>query len=261
MDKEKTYIMDYYTELKYKNDIMQVAYGLGYSGTSSGSSFQGECPKHGSKGGKCLIIWPGIQGYKCYHCNAKGDVIDLVMHFKNCDHMTAVNFLADRVKMQRLGSSKLSAEELKQVKEEQEEKDLVFKMLTAVVEWYHAQLANFPDIQDHLTGHYKFSEDIIKELLIGFAPPGSSHSDNRSDLAEHLSKTPEFKGKLPLTGLFSYRDAVAGPYWDYFKGRIIFPFWKDGKVVDLIGRSTKITPVNKYECYTDNFFQEFLLLF
>lgn len=242
--------MDYYTELKLKNDILSVAYGLGYNGRSSGSCLQGDCPKHGSKDGKCLVIWPAIQGWKCFHCHAKGDVIDLVMHYKGCDHITAVNFLADRAKMQHLGQSKMSAEELKQLQEDQAEKDLVFNMLTASAEWFHTQLTRFPYIQAHLTGHYKFSEDIIKELQIGFAPPGSSHPDNTSDLADHLLKTPEFKGKLPLTGLFNFKDP-GGPYYDYFKGRIIFPFWKDGKVVDLIGRATTITPVDKYECYTD----------
>jgi DNA primase len=152
--------------------------------------------------------------------------------------------------MQHLGQSKMSAEELKQLQEDQAEKYLVFNMLTTAGEWYHAQLPNFPEIQAHLTGHYKFSEEIIEELQIGFAPPRSSHPDNTSDLADHLLKTPEFKGKLPLTGLFNFKDP-GGPYYDYFKGRIIFPFWRDGKIVDLIGRATTITPVDKYECYTD----------
>ncbi len=242
--------MDYYYKLKFKNDIIQVAYSLGYNGSPSGSSYHGDCPKHGSTGGKCFVIWPGIQGWKCYHCNAKGDVIDLVMHHKKCDHVTAVNYLADRAKMPHLGANNLSADELKQLKEEQEEKDLVFAMLTAATEWYHAQFENFAEIQAHLKEHYKFSKDIIKELQIGFAPPGSSHSDNTSDLARHLLKTPAFKGKLPLTGLFNFKHS-GGPYYDYFKGRIIIPFWRDGKVVDLIGRATPITPQDKYECYTD----------
>ena len=240
--------MDYYTELKLNNDIISVAYSLGYNGTSSGSSYRGECPNHGSIQGKCLVIWPGTQRWKCFHCGASGDVINLVMLYKGCDHVTAVNYLADRAKMPRLGQSKMSPEELKQLKEEQAEKDLVFNMLTASSEWFHAQLVNFPDIQAHLTEHYKFSEDIIKEQQIGFAPPGSSHQNNRSDLADHLLKIPEFKRKLPLTGLFNFKHPD-GPYYDYFKGRIIIPFWKNGQVVDLIARATEHTPVDKYECY------------
>ena len=87
---------DFYTELKSKNDIMNVAYSLGYNGKKSGNCYQGDCPNHGSSNGVCLVIWPKIQGWKCFHCGAKGDVIDLVMHYKNCDHKTAVGILADR---------------------------------------------------------------------------------------------------------------------------------------------------------------------
>jgi DNA primase len=42
-----------------------------------------------------------------------------------------------------------------------------------------------------------------------------------------------------------------GRFWDYFKGRIVFPFWKNGKVVNMIARATPITPVDQYECYAD----------
>ena len=41
-----------------------------------------------------------------------------------------------------------------------------------------------------------------------------------------------------------------GAYWDYFKGRIVFPYWKNGKVVNMIARATPITPVDQYECYS-----------
>ncbi|MCK5687138.1 hypothetical protein KAJ27_23585 [bacterium] len=51
--------MDYYTELKFKNDILSVAYILGYNGISSGSSCQGDCPRHGSTSGKCLSYGQG----------------------------------------------------------------------------------------------------------------------------------------------------------------------------------------------------------
>ena len=55
---------------------------LGYNGNRSGSCYQGDCPKHGSTHGVCLVIWPKVQGFMCYHCGAKGDVIDLVMLYK-----------------------------------------------------------------------------------------------------------------------------------------------------------------------------------
>jgi len=241
---------DYYHELKSKNDIVAVAFGLGYNGSQSGSCYQGDCPRHASAKGRCLIIWPGIQGFKCYHCMEKGDVIDLVMLYKNCDHRSAVNHLADRVGMAKWGDESITPEELVQREADHQEKHLVEKMLTEATGWYHQQLTNFPQIVSHLENHYGFSREIIEELQIGFAPPGTSYPDITSDLANHLENKPEFQGKVALSGLFTFKSSQ-GPFWDFFKGRITFPYWKQGKVVYMAARATDITPVDQYECYTE----------
>ena len=243
--------MSYYSELKSKNDIIIIAKALGFNGTKSGKSWQGDCPRHGSSGGKCLVIWPGIQGFRCYHCGQSGDVINLVALYNRCDHITAVNYLADRIGMPHLsGGVDLSPEELSQRQADAQEERLVHDMLTAAADWYHAQLKNFPDIIEHLQQHYGFSPEIVEELKIGFAPPGTSHPEIKSDLAKYFKTIPEFKGKLALSGLFAF-SSPQGPFWDCFKGRIVFPFWKNGKVVNLIARATAMTPVDKYECYAD----------
>jgi len=244
--------MSYYNELKTYNDIIVTARDLGFNGTKSGSAYQGDCPRHGSSGGKCMIIWPGIQGFKCYHCGASGDVINLVELYKRCNHATAVNFLADRCGMPRLsGVSGLSAEEQARREAEAKEEALVYDMLTAAAEWYHLQLQNYPDIVDHLHNHYGFSAEIIDELKIGFSPPGTSDPGITSDLVLHLGSTAGFKGDLVKSGLFTF-STPDGALWDYFKGRIVFPFWKNGKVVNMIARATSITPVDPYECYADH---------
>ncbi len=237
---------DYYTKLKSKNDILSVAYKLGFSGKSSGRCTQGECPKHGSSGRKCLTIWPGIQGWKCYHCGESGDVINLVMHYKKMSLVEAVNYLADQAGMPHLNGNGMTEEERKKLESEQKEKALVYGMLTTAAEWYHKQLEKHPDIKEHLYNHYGFSEDIIAELRIGFAPPTEK---KQSALADHLNSISKYKGHITKTGLFNFKNP-AGPFWDFFNGRIIFPFWKNGMAVNLIGRATDKTPENQYECYT-----------
>jgi len=225
--------MNIYAELKSKNDILTVAYALGYKGKKAGKCYQGDCPKHGSTQGKCLVIWPRIQGFKCFHCGAKGDVIDLVMLYKKMEHKEAVKFLAERVGLV-LQNGQENPEETAQREAANEEKRLVEAMLTEAAEWYHSQLKNFPDILKHLQEHYGFSEEIINELKIGFSPPDSA-------LASYLNAIPEFKGKIVLSGLFNFKNP-SGPFFDYFQGRIVFPYWKGGKVVYLAGRATKYTP-------------------
>ncbi len=243
--------MSYYGELKSKNDIMNIATAHGFAGTKAGNAWQGECPKHSSASGKCLVIWPGIQGFKCYHCGESGDVIDLVILYKGCDHITAVNYLADRVGMPHLsGNTQLSPEEQARIQAEAQEESLVYDMLTEAAHWYHRQLRNHQSIVDHLLNHYGFSKEIIEELTIGFAPPGTSHPKITSDLANHLESLAQFRGQLALSGLLSSKDPQ-GPYFDFFKGRIVFPFWRNGKVVNMIARATAMTPVDRFECYAD----------
>jgi DNA primase catalytic core len=234
--------MDFYEELKAKNDIHIVASILGYNGKRTGSAYQGDCPKHSSTDHRCLVLWSGFQGFKCFHCEETGDVIKLVELFKKVDHRQAVKFLADRVGMPVWGGKELTPEEIAQKEVEVQEKVLVESMLTEAAEWYYSQLKNFPDIMNHLTGHYGFSLEIIERLRIGFGPPRTSHPNITSDLANHLSKFPEFQGKLALSGLFNFKTP-SGPFWDYFQGRIIFPYWKGGKVVYMAGRATPHTPI------------------
>ena len=233
--------MDYYEKLKANTDIISIAQALGYNGTKAGNCYQGDCPKHRSESGKCLVIWPDIQGFHCYHCHQKGDVIDLVELYNSCSHVDAVNYLAKHA-----GMAPLAAKSNDENRDDHdgEMRVLVQKMLTDAAVWYHAKLQHYPKIEKHLENHYGFSTDIIEELKIGFAPPTAGHSE----LAAQLFLT--YGDKLALTGLFNYSD-TKGPYYDYFQGRIVFPYWKQGKATYMIGRATALTPVNQYECYTD----------
>ncbi len=242
--------MSYYDDLKDRNDIIFIAKSLGYNGKQSGSSWQGDCPLHGSSSGKCLVIYPSTGSFKCFHCGVSGDVIDLVAHYKRCDHVTAVNYLADRVGMPHLyGKTDLSPEDQAQREADAKEEQLVYDMLSEAAGWYHQQLKNHPKIVKHLDSHYGFSPEIVDQLKIGLAPPGTSAPEISSDLALHLERSPEFRGKIALTGLFTF-PGPKGPFWDYFKGKIVFPYWKNGKVVNMIARATFQTPINEYECYT-----------
>jgi len=242
---------DIISEIKLKNDITTVAYELGFKvNKRSGSYIQGDCPQHCSEHGTCLTIWSGIQAFKCYHCGESGDVINLVMLFKHCDFKTAIKYLADRVGMPLYGGKEMTDEEKAKLESDLQEEKLVYDMLTEEARWYHAQLKKYPVIMDHLRTHYKFSEEIIEELQIGFAPPGSSLPMGTSELAAHLEASPEFKGKLALSSLFSFKDPT-GPYYDFFKGRITFPYWHGGKVVYMAARATSLTPPEIFECYTN----------
>lgn len=246
----KTGRNNFYEELKSKNAIIEIANLLHFKGTSSGSYVQGDCPRHGSTKGKCLVIWPRIQAFKCYHCGESGDVIDLVMLFKRFDHRAAVKFLADHVGMPLYGGRQLTPQEIAQHEADILGEKLLSDMLTKTAGWFHEQLKKNDEIKAHLINHYKFSENIIEELQIGYAPVASSIPGINSELAAFLASFPEFRDKLASTSLFNF-SKPNGPFFDYFRGRIIFPYWVGGKVVYFTGRETTLTPSDKYECYTD----------
>ncbi|HQH83851.1 MAG TPA: CHC2 zinc finger domain-containing protein [Syntrophorhabdus sp.] len=241
---------DFYTDLKSKNPITDCALELNYAGKKHGSYWQGDCPAHRSSHGNCLTIYPRTQSWICFHCGEKGDVINLVMLFKRCDHRTAVAYLAKRAGIPLWGGKELSPEELAQREAELHEKLLLEDMLTAAAHWFHEQLKNYPQVKQHLHDHYGFSDEVIEELRIGFAPPGASNPQVTSDLAKHMESNPGFKGKLAMSSLFTFKTPSA-PFWDYFRGRITFPYWKGGKVVNLIARATDLTPADKFECYAE----------
>ena len=87
--------MKYYEELKSKVDIFNIARELGFNGYRSGSYSQGDCPKHGSSGGRCLTIYTHTQSFYCFNCHEHGDVINLVELYKGVDHRSAVNYLGE----------------------------------------------------------------------------------------------------------------------------------------------------------------------
>jgi len=240
--------MSYYKKLKWKNEILSVAEELGFKGEKSGTSYIGNCPDNGNQFEKCLTIWPNTQKFYCSHCQKSGDVINLVMLFKKLDFKQSILYLTERVEIPYLGYQKLTTNELERLEAKYQENALVENMLTQAAIWFHNQLENYPDIKDHLLSHYRFSESAIKEFQIGFAPPQTG--DTSSRLAEYLNTFPGYQGKLALTGLFNF-ESPEGPYSDFFNGRIIFPYWKCGKVIYMAGMATEHTLVNQHECYID----------
>ena len=59
----------------------------------SGSNYTGLCPFHSEKTGSFMVS-KSKQIYKCFGCNAGGDVISFVMRWENVDFMEAVKILA-----------------------------------------------------------------------------------------------------------------------------------------------------------------------
>jgi len=88
-------------EIQKKNDIVDV-----FKIFLEVINFDGmnwcECPFHDDDGfvmsrAKVMYISKEKQKFRCYHCNANGDVFTIVMKMRNCTLTDAVKFLAERI--------------------------------------------------------------------------------------------------------------------------------------------------------------------
>lgn len=105
------------------------------------------------------------------------------------------------------------------------EKADIHNIFTDVVEIYHNNLT--PELYDGINEKWGINKETVDNSKIGYATTSRDMKD--------LDKT-----TLKKSGLVYVNNGMMGG--EVFSGRIIFPYWKNGKVVYLIGRATEETP-------------------
>ncbi len=217
--------------LKSRVDIVDVATTLNcLPEHKTGSYYKGMCPgNHDSERGQCFVLWPKIQAFRCYHCDASGDVINLVILARQCDFQEAVEWLANHAGIELEGQTP-------EQKKQYEERRIVYEILTHAARYYHEQLLNDLEMLDHLKGHYGLNEETIKTYQLGYSPG--------KGLLNRLSNLGYTKEQALQTGLFVQ---LGERVIEFYKHRLMFPYWKSGQVVYFIGRKTTKTPDNDWE--------------
>jgi DNA primase catalytic core len=217
--------------LKSQVDIVEVATTLNcLPEHKSGSYYRGMCPgNHDSKDGQCFVLWPDIQAFRCYHCDASGDVISLVMLARKCDFQRAVEWLANHAGIELEGQTP-------EQRTRYEERRIVYEILTHAARYYHEQLLNYPEMLGHLKGHYGLNEETIKTYQLGYSPG--------KGLLNRLSDLGYTKEQALQTGLFVQ---LGERVTEFYQGRLVFPYWGSGQVVYFIGRKTARTPDKDWE--------------
>ena len=103
-------------------------------------------------------------------------------------------------------------------------------MLTAAAAYYHGVLPS-KIREEWYRKRYGFSDETIGELLLGWA---DGHLYQH--LTELLGATEE---EALATGLFV--RLKGGRIEDFFRDRLVFPYWRHGRVVYFIARATEHT--------------------
>lgn len=158
----------------------------------------------------------------------KGDVFSWIAYVKNLD------IVSDFTAILNIAAEKAGVTLEKSNIKFDVKSNNVFTITTAITEHYHNCLSN--EHRKHITDTWGITDETINRLHIGFAPV----DENIIQVFDGLFH----KDELLKSGfLLKTRDGIKS----FYQGRIVFPYWKNGKVVYSIARSTGWTPDNEFE--------------
>lgn len=119
------------------------------------------------------------------------------------------------------------------------EKELVQSLLTESAEIYHANLT--PEIREYITKKWGISNETMDRLKIGYAKPG----DGNVNLGKVSHDDWLTTGLFTIVQLKNKReDGRSQQAFEFFKGRVVFPYWNGGKVVNFAARGDFDAPIN-----------------
>lgn len=192
--------------------------GNAYAGTVGTAGHSGESLKVDGSG----QVWKDFKNGK------GGDVLDWIGYVNGLDARGT-----DFPEVLRIAAD-LAGVEIEEMTEEErdaaKEKADIHNLFTTAAEVYHKNLT--PELYDHILKKWGITRETVGRFKIGYSKTGRNLND--------LDNT-----TLKKSGLVFVNGGMIGG--EVFRGRIIFPYWKNGKVVYLIGRETEETPriINK----------------
>jgi DNA primase len=224
---------EFIEEVRSRNDIVAVA-GEYINLKKSGRNYNALCPFHNEKT-PSFMVSPEKQIFHCFGCQKGGNVFTFIMQLENLSFMEAVEKLAKRVGLviPAVARSREAAEKNK----ERENLYAANELAAKYYEYCLKELTESKTAQSYLRQR-KLSAEIIKKFRIGYAPQ-SGDKFLKAALSKGLR--PEV---LQKAGLLNYNG---NRYYDYFRGRVIYPITDaKGKVVAFGARTLDESKQPKY---------------
>lgn len=194
---------DFIERVRAAADVVQLAEGLTNLKPAGANRFAGNCPFHQEKDAS-FVVYADQGSWHCFGCKRGGSAFDFVMEEKGCDFADALIHLAAAY---NIPAPNITPEQRKHQAEESE----LFDFLEAFVQKAEEKLAKSPAILDYLH-EQGFTDDSIRHYRIGVGP-----------------KIREGNAQAEAVGLTRGN-------WQPMAGRIVFPIFRTGKVVQLSGR-------------------------
>ena len=191
----------------------------------TGNNFVGLCPFHDEKT-PSFNVTPKLGIYKCFGCDASGDIFSFVMEMEGVGFQEALRTLAERY-----GIS-LPEQQTDEHSEVHKEKEGIYHALRFAGLYFFRQLkeSDEADIARTYLENRGYDGKIIKKFGLGYAP---SEGSALLKAAESEGIKTDYLLKADLIKPSKRGDG----FYDTFRDRLIFPIFNpSGKVIAFAGR-------------------------
>jgi DNA primase len=223
--------MDFAQQLKAQIDIASVASAY-VRLRKFGNRYSGLCPFHNEKT-PSFSIYAEHQFFKCFGCDAKGDVFNFVMMIEGLTFWEALKKLADQHGIAMPKQSLASDDETRL-------RAALYEMHEIATEHFRANLAgpNGAPVRDYLAKR-GVTQSTAQKFGIGL-------SDRSGRALLRILEQRGFKPEqLEVSGLVARRDD--GSFYDRFRNRLMFPIQSEaGKTIAFGGRALDPEDKAKY---------------
>ena len=217
---------EFIDEVKSANDIVDVISGY-VNLRRHGTTFFGNCPFHKEKTGS-FAVQPEKQIFHCFGCGVGGNVVSFIMKSENMTFPEAIEFLADRAKIELPKDDNISKEAEDKLRITEYHKNQMYEINKEAGRFFYQNIYK-SDIAKNYINKRKLNIETVKKFGIGFAM-----SDN--GLVKHLQEKGFKEKDLLATGLIGKSEK--GFLYDKFKDRLMFPIFDiKGRVVAFGGRA------------------------
>lgn len=224
--------MDFAEQLKSQLDIVDVvSHYVRLKRVGAGASLTALCPFHNEKT-PSFNVHSVRQFYKCFSCDAKGDLINFVMQIEGMTFWEAVKLLSERYGIP--------------LPQRRHDNDPAAQVREALLEMHEVATRTFEDNLQSAAGteareylkRRGLAPETIREFRLGLAEARGSQ------LAQRLNKfDPEL---LEQSSLVMKRQDGSG-WFDRFRARLMFPIHDEsGKVIGFGGRALAQADQPKY---------------
>jgi DNA primase len=224
--------MDFKEQLKSSVDIVQVVSEYLPLRKAGPMRYVGLCPFHSEKT-PSFSVHAGHQFYKCFGCNAGGDVIKFVMEIDRLSFYEALKLLAERHGIPMPKRTEYADPETRL-------RAAIYQMHELAVELFHSQL-NAPAGTE--TRAYLERRGVSPAIAEQF---GIGYADRSGRTLLRLLEQHHFSAEqLEASGLVMRRPD--GSFYDRFRHRLMFPIHSEsGKVIAFGGRALAPDDEPKY---------------